>query len=75
MATALENLIARRDTICEELAALSSSKAGGLPNATGAGVSVDHQNYKLNLYKELDEIEKRITAMQGPVDIETQYLT
>ena len=75
MATALENLITRRDAICTELAALDSTKVGGLANATGAGANVDHQTYKMNLYKELEAIENRITAAQGPVEVETQYFT
>lgn len=75
MATALENLIARRDAICAELAVLDSTKVGGKADASGGGVSVEHQNYKMNLYKELEAIEKRIAAVQGPVDIETRYLT
>ncbi len=64
MATALQNLITRRDAICTELAALSSSTAGGLPNAVGDDV-VDHVGYKDGLYRELEQIEKRIAAIEA----------
>lgn len=71
MATLLENLIARRDAIGVELAALSSSKPGGLPNSSGPGASVDHQGYKASLYAELREINQQIAAAEGPFEIET----
>ena len=53
MATSAELLIQRRDAICAELAALSSSTAGGKPNSSGGGdmVHVDHQGYKRSLYE------------------------
>lgn len=73
MATLLENLITRRDAIGAELAAMSSATAGGLPNASKSGV--DHQTYKMNLYRELEEIEKRIAASQGPFEIVSEGVT
>ena len=71
MATLLENLITRRDAIGAELAALSASKPGGLPNASGPGANVDHQGYKASLYAELREINQQIAAAEGPFEIET----
>lgn len=71
MATLLENLISRRNAIGAELAALSASTPGGLPNASGPGANVDHRGYKQSLYDELKEINQRIAAAEGPFEIET----
>ena len=59
MATLLENLKTRRDAIGDELAALTSSLAGGKPNTTIAGAT-DHVGYKDGLYRELKEVEALI---------------
>lgn len=73
MATAAELLIQRRNAICAELAALSSTTAGGKPNASGGGdmVHVDHQGYKRSLYEELREINANLAAIEGPTIVET----
>lgn len=73
MATAAELLIQRRDAICAELAALSTTKAGGKPNSTGGGdmVHVDHQGYKRSLYEELREINMTLAAIEGTTISET----
>lgn len=60
MATYLDNLIARRNAIAAELAALGVSKAGGLPNTGGAGAGTDHVGYKDGLYRELRELNQQI---------------
>ena len=72
----LANLKARRNAIAVELAALTSVKAGGLPNADGDGVNVDHVGYKDGLYRELKELEAMIdkaedelAAEQGDIGI------
>lgn len=70
MATLLENLIARRDAIGEELAELANNKAGGKPNYSGAN-SIDHVGYKDGLYRELEQLNNQIAAHQGPVEIVT----
>ena len=49
MAAAIENLLARRDAITVELAALSVTKAGGKPNVSVDGQSTDHVGYKASL--------------------------
>ena len=86
MATALENLITRRDAIAAELAALGTASAGltqsyssssdidpgGLPNTTGPGTNIDHVGYKMSLYQELNEINKLIAALAGGFDITSQ---
>lgn len=64
MATFSENLIARRDAIGVELAALSASKAGGLPTARGEGLSVDHVEYRLSLLQELASLNTLINQAQ-----------
>lgn len=73
MVTAAELLIQRRDAICAELAALTSSAAGGKPNSSGGGdmVHVDHQGYKKSLYDELREINATLAAIEGPTISET----
>jgi hypothetical protein len=60
VATYLDNLIARRNAISAELAALGVSKAGGLPNTTGAGSGTDHVGYKDGLIRELKEVNELI---------------
>lgn len=68
MATPIENLETRRAAICTELAALTSSAAGGLPNASGDGGGIDHVGYKDGLYRELEQIEKAIGALSAHQD-------
>lgn len=62
MATYVELLKTRAAAIMAELAALSTSAAGGLPNVTLAdgGTAIDHQGYKKGLYEELDSICKSL---------------
>lgn len=60
MATDLANLITRRNNITAELAALTSSAAGGLPNAGKSGI--DHVGYKDGLYRELETINRLIAS-------------
>lgn len=73
MSTAAASLIARRDAICAELAAITASSAGGKPNSSGGGdmVHVDHQGYRQSLYAELREINQMLSAIEGPTIIET----
>lgn len=68
MATMLNNLLARRAAICTELAALSSTTAGGKPNTSGDGVNVDHVGYKDGLYRELAELDKLIVQTRAIQD-------
>lgn len=72
MATLLENLKTRRDAVAAELAALSTSAAGGLPNAVGEGVNVDHQGYKKSLYEELEKLNDLILKYQGVGIVESR---
>jgi len=74
MPTPLENLETRRDAICAELAAMGPTAAGGKPNSSGAD-SIDHVGYKDGLYRELDEINKQIAAInsQEPWEIIAEY--
>lgn len=76
MSAFLTNMLARRDAIAIELAALSASAAGGKPNANGEGGGVDHVGYKDGLYRELAAIEAAIdgyhrtaATMAGPFEI------
>lgn len=61
MATFRQNLIARRNAIGVELAALASTSAGGKPNMMGGGgAGIDHTGYKKSLYDELESINKQL---------------
>jgi len=59
----LSNLVTRRNTIATELAALTSSLAGGKPNAGKAGI--DHVGYKDGLYRELEFLNSEIDRLGG----------
>ena len=74
----IADLKTRRDAIGVELAALSVSAAGGLPDASGPN-AVGHVNYRLSLYKELQSIKEQIEAYyeskaleDGPTEIVTE---
>ncbi|MFA5262185.1 MAG: hypothetical protein WC378_00055 [Opitutaceae bacterium] len=70
MATDLENAVARRTAIMTELAALSTSAAGGRPNISGGGGgTVDHVGYKDGLYRELKELSALIDVLAGPWEV------
>lgn len=66
--TYLTDLIARRDAIGAELAQMSTSKAGGVPNVqpnrNADGVNVDHVAYRLSLLKELKSLNELIEKAQ-----------
>lgn len=62
MATFRENLVARRDAIGVELAALNAAAIGGKPNVKNqdGGTVLDHTGYKKSLYDELAEINRQL---------------
>lgn len=66
MATAAENLLTRRDAICAELAAMTSTASGGRPTYNIDGQMVDHAGYKKGLYEELAFIDKQLAGLQAP---------
>ena len=72
MSTDLENLQARRTSILAELAALDANAPGGLPNGPPG---IDHVGYKDSLYRELEQIERRIAALQGPIEFQSEATT
>ena len=79
MATYLENLEARRVAIAVELAALDSSKLGGMADVGGrdGGTDLKHQEYKMNLYAELEKLdglirEASLASDPDPFEIETR---
>lgn len=73
MATDLENLQTRKSAIMTELAAITSTAAGGKPNSSAGGI--DHVGYKDGLYRELREIDTLITAAEGPFEVHTEMIT
>lgn len=66
--SAVDDLKARRDAICAELASLSSSKAGGKPNVSVDGQTTDHVGYKRGLYAELKDIDEAIARINATTD-------
>jgi hypothetical protein len=61
--TILSDLLARKATIAADLAAMTKASIGGKPNAGGdGGLNVDHVQWRMSLYKELDEINALILA-------------
>lgn len=64
MATDLENAKIRRSAIYAELAALGPTKAGGLPNTSGAN-SIDEVGYKDGLYRELRDLNELIGQLDS----------
>lgn len=73
MATRAENIEARLDAIAAELAAMDSTRAGGLPNHSGPN-SVDHVNYRLSLLQEMERLQGQLQAAQGAFEVESQML-
>jgi len=63
MATVLENLRTRRETVAQILADIDSTAAGGKPDDAATGI--DHTEYRLSLYRELEMLDKRIAAAGG----------
>ncbi len=62
MATYLENITTRRETIATQLAAITAggSMAGGLPTNTGDGNHPQHDQHVDRLYRELAQLDKLI---------------
>ena len=70
MATDLENLLARRATICRNIAALNE-KNFDTPNATG-GTEIDYVGKIDAWYRELEKIDSRISAMQDSFEVTSE---
>lgn len=60
----LANLKARREQIGVELAELTITSIGGKPNA-GSANQVDHVQWRLSLYQELESIDRQIARYEG----------
>ena len=75
MPTNIENLKTRRTNIYTELAAMASTTAGGKPTYNIDGQFVDHTNYRLGLYKELEAIQKMVNQLEGPFEVEIRGIT
>lgn len=66
--TVTTKLMARRDAILDELAALNSSAAGGKPDSTLTGIQ--HVAYKKSLYEELGMLNQQIALTgDGPCEV------
>jgi uncharacterized protein involved in exopolysaccharide biosynthesis len=63
----ITKLKTRRDAILDELAALSTSTAGGKPNSQQGGI--DHTGYKRSLYEELAQIKEQLVTFADPFEV------
>jgi len=77
MATNLVEVIATKTAALAslKLAMTDSSAAGGKPNATGGGVNVGHREWVQELKDTISWCDEQIAILQGPIDIETRYVT
>lgn len=72
MASNLENLETRRTAIYVELAAMSSTKSGGKPTYNIDGQMVNHTQYRLSLYEEIDRLDRLIGSATGPFEVTSE---
>lgn len=61
----LASLRTRRDAVAAEIAAIDTTKAGGLPDSDGTGVNTKHQAYKKGLYDELASLDDLIAKAEA----------
>ena len=68
MATYRENLETRRSVVAAKLATLDADEAAGSKPSvkmSDGGTHIDHVEYRLSLYKELEAIQKLMTPGQA----------
>lgn len=73
-ATYRQNLETRLEAIAAELAAMSATAAGGLPNVSGPG-QPDHVGYRMSLLNEQKQIREELNAIEGIVENVTRGVT
>ena len=66
MATNAENIATRIAAVLAELAAMTSTSAGGKPTYTIDGQMVDHVGYRRSLLEELKMLQELQASMAGP---------
>ena len=71
MATALQNLETRHKAVCAELAAMSATTAGGLPDAGGPD-QIAHVAYRMSLLDERKQLKEAIAEEQGAFEVTSQ---
>jgi hypothetical protein len=78
MATRAENIEARLDAIAEELAALGptvsggTSKAGGLPDASGDPAGIQHTAYRRSLIEEMERLTVMLSQADGAFEVNSE---
>jgi hypothetical protein len=78
MATRAQNIEARLDAIAEELAALGptvsggTSKAGGLPDASGDPAGIQHTAYRRSLLDEMRLLREELAAADGAFEVTSE---
>lgn len=75
MPSDLDNLRTRRSNLLAELAALNAAASGGKPSYSLDGQQIDHTQYRLSLYDELDAITRQIAALEGPYENQARGAT
>lgn len=71
MATRAQNIETRLDAIATELAAMSATKAGGLPNASAAN-AIDHVGYRMSLVSEQRELLAVLAKLEGAYEVTSE---
>jgi len=69
MATRAANIGTRLDAIAVELAAMSATTAGGLPDAPG---SAEHIRYRMSLIEEQDRLLAALTKLEGSFEVTSE---
>lgn len=68
MASLLDNLLTRQAAIGELLANVAGRTGSFRADESGGKSLMTYEEYRLQLYKELDEIRKQIAYAQGPFE-------
>ncbi|MBA2116792.1 hypothetical protein [Bremerella alba] len=62
----ITDLLTRRDAVLAQLAGMTSTDVGALPNTSGTGDHVDHLALRQSLYRELADIDEMLERIAGP---------
>lgn len=65
-AEVISDLLTRRDAVLSQLAGLTATSVGALPNTAGSGDHVDHVGLRRSLYQELADIDAALERIAGP---------
>lgn len=74
MPTRAENIETRLDAIATELAAMSATKAGGLPDSPGSPLYVQHVEYRMSLLNEMKMLREELSAADGSYEVTSEMI-